>query len=95
MGYHGGMASFPGGSPYAMVREIAGGFLQVNERTFRRFQRGELDRISHELERHIRHVRGEQLDSEDSKAVQMRNRSLQRLTGARMMLQQFRIRFKT
>lgn len=86
------MATFPGGSPYAMVREIAGGFLSVNDRTFRRFEPTELDRIGHELERMIKQVRSETPDLEDLKAVQQRHRSLQRLSGARMMLQQLRMR---
>lgn len=95
MRYHRAMASFPGGSPYSMVREIAGGYLQVNERTFKRFQRGELDRISHEIERLIRQVRGETPALDDTKALQLRNRSLQRLSSARMQLRQYRMRFKT
>jgi hypothetical protein len=85
----GSVASFPGGSAYAMAREIAGGFLLVTDRTFKRFSAEQLRLLSFELERLIRDVRSEQPDLDDMKAIQKRNRTLQRVTSARLMLQNF------
>lgn len=84
------MGNFPGGSAYAMVREISQGYVTVNERTFSRFAKPELDKLGFELDRCLREVRGEQPDLEDIQALQKRNRQIQRLNTALLILRAYR-----
>ena len=86
------MATFPGGSAYAMAREISGGFLLVTERTFKRFSGEQLKLLGFELEKLIKQVRAEQPPLDDVQALQKRNRTLQRITTARMMLRSYLLR---
>ena len=86
------MGNFTGGSAYAMVQQIADGFLLVTERTFIRLGRGELDKLGFELDKVLREVRGEQPALEDLAAVRKRNRKIQRLNTCRMMLRTYRQR---
>lgn len=86
------MANFPGGSAYAMVRDVAEGFLLVTDRTFQRLQPTELDQLGFELERHLRELRGEQPALDDLLAIQQKNRRIQRLTGCLMMMRSYRQR---
>jgi hypothetical protein len=88
------MAHFPGGSAWAMVRDIAEGFILLTERSFRSFGPPELERFQFELDRRLRDVRGEQPDLSDLGAIQQRNRRLQRLQTAQVMLQAYRVRLK-
>lgn len=88
------MANFPGGSAWAMARDIAEGYVLVTERSFRPFARGELDQIKFELDRRMREIRGEQPSLDDLAAIQLRNRRIQRLRSAQMVLQTFRARLK-
>ncbi len=80
------MASFPGGSAWAMAKDIAEGYLICTDRTFLRFSAGELDQLAFELDRMQREVRGNQPALDDLPAIKLRNRKLQRLTGATTML---------
>ena len=91
------MASFPGGSAFAMARDIGGGFLLVTERTYQRFAVEELDQLAFELDRLLRDLRGEQPALDDLPAIQQRNRKLQRLNSALSMLRgyQQRVRART
>jgi len=84
------VASFPGGSAYAMVRDIAEGYFLVTERTFARFDRGDLGQIQFEIDRYMREVRGDQPPLDDIPAVQKRNRKIQRLNTALMVLRSYR-----
>jgi hypothetical protein len=84
------MAVFPGGSAYAMVREIAEGYFLVPERSFTRFAPPELDQMRFELDRHLREIRGEQPPLDDVGALRLRNRRIQRLNGAQMILSAYR-----
>ena len=86
------MATFPGGSAYAMARDISGGFLQITDRTFMRFSNEQLRLLGFELDKLVKQVRAEQPPLEDIPALQKRNRTLQRITSARMMLQNHRMR---
>lgn len=86
--------TFPGGSAWAMARDIAEGFLLVTERTFVRLRGGEIEQLTFELERRVREVRGNQPSLDDQKELLARNRRLQRLVGAQRMLQAFRMRKK-
>jgi len=88
------MAVFPGGSAYAMVKDIAEGYLLVTERTYARFAKPELDQLLFELDRALRDVRGSQPAIDDLAAVQQRNRKIQRLNSAIFMLRGHRQRRK-
>lgn len=89
------MASFPGGSAFAMARDIGGGYVLVTERTYQRFSLEELDQLAFELDRLMRDLRGEQPALDDLPAIQQRNRKLQRLTGALSMLRGYQQRLRT
>ena len=69
-----------------MARDVAEGFVLVTDRTFQRFDAGQLDQLAFELDRALRGERGEAVDVEDIQAVQQKNRKLSRLTGALTML---------
>lgn len=80
------MGNFPGGSAYAMAKDIAEGYLLVTERTYLRLLPQELDQLAFELDRSMRDIRGDQPAIDDLPAVKTRNRKLQRLTNAMTML---------
>lgn len=84
------MANFPGGSAWSMVREVAAGHFLVTERTFQPFTLPQLEKLTFELDRHVREIRGEQPALEDIRAVQDRNRRLQRLNTCTMILRAYR-----
>jgi hypothetical protein len=84
--------ALPGGSAYGFARDVAEGFFLVTERTFQRMNKAELDQISFELDRHLREVRGNQPDLEDLLAIKARNRRIQRINGALMILRSYRQR---
>lgn len=88
------MASFPGGSAFAMARDIGEGFQTVTERTFQRMTRADLDKLTFEMDRRLKEVRGNQPDIDDLPAVQQRNRKIQRLNTAMMILRAFRMKRK-
>lgn len=87
--------AFPGGSAYAMARDIAAGFTAVSDRTFRTMTRPDLDQIGFEIDRHLRELRGEQAPLDDIPAIQQRNRRMQRLTSALTVLRAYRQKAKT
>ena len=89
------MANFIGGSAYAMATGIADGYHLVSERTFRAMTRGEMDLFTQELDRHLREVRAEQPPLEDQAAVKHRNRKIQRLNHALMILRAYRTKYRT
>lgn len=88
------MASFPGGSAWAMAKDIAEGYVICTERTFQRFAVNELDQLAFEIDRMQRDVRGNQPALDDLPAIQQRNRKLQRLSGALAMLRAFQQRMR-
>ncbi len=88
------MPTFPGGSAYAMAKDIADGYVLVTERTYQRFETGQLDQLGFELERALRDTRGDQPPLDDLTAIQQRNRKIQRLTSALTMLRSYQARFK-
>jgi hypothetical protein len=86
--------AFPGGSAYSMVRDVAEGYLLVTERTFKTLNRGDLDQLGFEMDRHLRELRGDQPALDDLPAVQLRQRKIQRLNSALMILRSYRQRQK-
>src|SRR5579863_9278123 len=93
-GISSGAMGFPGGSAYAMSRDIAEGYTLVTERTFRTLTPGDLDKLVFEMDRHLRELRGDQPALEDIPAIQQRNRRIQRLNQAMLVLRSFRSRQK-
>jgi hypothetical protein len=85
---------FPSGSAYSMTRDIAEGYSLVTERTFRSFSPPDLDKLVFEMDRHLRELRGDQPASEDIPAIQLRNRRIQRLNQAMVVLRSYRVRAK-
>jgi hypothetical protein len=80
------VANFPGGSAYAMAKDIAEGYVMVTERTFQRFEPTQLDQLAFEMERALRDIRSDLSAQDDMPTIQQRNRKLQRLTQALTML---------
>lgn len=86
------MASFPGGSAWAMAKDVGEGFVLVNERTFVRFEAGQLDQLAFELDRALREVRGEAVEPDNQAALQQKNRKILRINGALTMLRSYQQR---
>jgi hypothetical protein len=80
------VANFPGGSAFAMAKDIAEGYILVTERTFTRFEPAQLDQLAFEMERAQRDIRSALSAEDDMATIQQRNRKLQRLTQALSML---------
>jgi hypothetical protein len=78
-----------------MARDIAEGLMSVTERTLKSFNRSELDQLTFELDRHLREVRGDQVPLDDIQAIQTRNRKIQRVNTATMVVRSYRAKAKT
>lgn len=77
-----------------MARDVAEGYVLVTERTFKTLTKADLDQLGFEIDRYLRELRGNQPDLEDIPAIQLRQRKMQRLTGALTMLRSYRLRLK-
>ncbi len=89
------MANFPGGSAFAMAKDIAEGYVLVTERTFLRFEPVQLDQLAFEMERAQRDIRSDPSPLDDMPTIQQRNRKLQRLTQAISMLRSVQARTRS
>ena len=69
-----------------MARDIGEGFVLVTDRTFNRMSRAEIDKLSFELERSLREIRGTPTADMAAADLQRRNRKLIKLTGAQRVL---------
>lgn len=76
------MSRFMGGSASAMARQIADGFTLVTAVTLKRLGVQELDGLLFELDKRLRDLRGEAVNLEDLKAIQLKNRKLSRIENA-------------
>jgi hypothetical protein len=76
------MSVFAGGSAYNMVRDVAEGFVLVNERTFKGYSRKDIMDFVMESERLLREVRAAQAPLSDTVLTQKRQRRMQRLMQA-------------
>lgn len=85
---------FPGGSAYAMARDVAEGYLLVTERTFKTMTRSDLEQLSFEIDRYLRELRGDQPALDDLPAIQLRQRRMQRLNSTLQMVRGYRTRQK-
>jgi hypothetical protein len=77
-----------------MTRDVAEGYVLLTERSFKTLTRGDLDQLAFEIDRHLRELRGDQPALDDMAAIQLRQRRMQRLNGALMMLRSYRQRQK-
>jgi hypothetical protein len=87
--------AFSGGSAYAMARDVAEGYLLITERNFKTMSRSDLDQLVFEFDRHLRELRGEQPPLDDVTALQQRQRRMQRLNTALMIVRSYRTKQKT
>ena len=88
------MSKFIGGSAYAMARDIGEGFVNVTERTFKPMSAGDMNKLTFEIDRFLRDLRGTQLGTDDIQVVKTRNRKIQRLNTAVMISRTFRLKHR-
>ncbi len=89
------MTNFAGGSAFAMARDIAEGYVLVSERTFRKMSAAQMNQLTHEVDRHMRELRGEAGVQEGSAALQARQRKIIRLRNALTVMRSFQQRVRT
>lgn len=80
----------PGGSAFGYARDIGEGFQVVTERSFKTMTRPEMESLAFEIDRALREIRGEQVPVDDLQMIQAKNRKIQRLNGALMMMRSYR-----
>ena len=88
------MGNFMGGSAWAMSQQIADGFILVSERTYKRLERAELDKLGFEMDKLLREVRAVQVPLDDIQGLQHKNRKCSRLMGALSQLRQYQLRLR-
>lgn len=82
--------AIPGGSAFGYARDIAEGFQVVTERSFKGITVPEMDQLAFEINRGLRDIRAEQVATDDLPLIQAKNRKIQRLNGALMMMRTYR-----
>lgn len=82
--------AIPGGSAFGYARDISEGFQVVTERSFKGITPPEMDQLAFEINRNLRDIRAEQVATDDLLMIQAKNRKLQRLNGALMMMRTYR-----
>jgi hypothetical protein len=86
--------AIPGGSAFNFARDIAEGFQTVTERSFKGLRPAELDQLGFEIDRALRDIRAEQVPLDDLPLIQAKNRRIQRLNAALMLMRSYRQRSK-
>lgn len=86
--------SIPGGSAFSYARDIAEGYQVVTERSFKGLTRPEMDQLAFEIDRALRDIRAEQPPIDDLPEIKAKNRKIQRLNGALMMMRTYRQKVK-
>ncbi len=76
------MSVFSGGSAYNMVRDIADGFINISERTFRKYGPADFAAFSLEVNRLLTEVRSNQPALTETEAIQKRQHRMRRLQQA-------------
>ena len=79
-----------GGSAWSMTRDIADGYVAVTERTYRQLSVAQMSQLGHEIERMLREQRGGATTNETTAEVQSRQRRIQRLNSALMVMRAYR-----
>lgn len=80
------VGGFMGGSAWTMARDIGGGFVNVTDRSFKSMTVPQLNQLSHEIERLLRELRGGATADEEQTELQARQRKIQRLNTALMVM---------
>lgn len=88
------MSNFLGGSAFSMARDIADGYHLVTERTLKKLSPAELEQLAFEMDRCLREVRGEQVPLDDLVTIQHRNRKIQRMTTAFLVLRTYQSKIR-
>jgi hypothetical protein len=88
------MSAFLGGSAYAMVRDIADGYIIASELTFRKFQIPDFQQFGFEADKLLREIRGSVPPTGDVEATQKRQRRMQRLQQAMTIANNARARLR-
>ena len=86
--------AIPGGSAFGYARDIGEGFQVVTERSFKGLTKGEMDQLAFEIDRSLRDIRAEQVPVDDLPLIKAKNRKIQRLNGALMMMRGYRAKAK-
>ncbi len=86
------MASFLGGSAYAMSRDIAEGYVLLNSTLLKGFSPADLAQLRQQLEKVQREIRADQPASDDVPAIQKRGRKISRISSALLILDTLRKR---
>jgi len=86
--------AIPGGSAFGYARDIAEGFQVVTERSFKSLNKPEMDQLAFEIDRNLRDIRAEQVPVDDLPNIKAKNRKIQRLNGALMMMRGYRAKAK-
>ena len=86
--------AIPGGSAFGYARDISEGFQVVTERSFKGLSKGEMDQLAFEIDRSLRDIRAEQVPVDDLPLIKAKNRKIQRLNGALMMMRGYRAKAK-
>jgi hypothetical protein len=86
--------AIPGGSAFGYARDIAEGYQVVTERSFKGITPPEMDQLAFEINRGLRDIRAEQVPVDDLPMIQAKNRKIQRLNGALMMMRGYRQKAK-
>jgi len=82
--------AIPGGSAFGYARDIGEGYQVVTERSFKALTKPEMDGLAFEIDRALREIRAEQVPQDDLTLIQAKNRKIQRLNGALMMMRSYR-----
>ena len=88
------MGNFMGGSAWAMAQQIGDGFILVSERTYKRLERVELEKLAFEMDKLLREVRSEQPSLDDISAIQQKSRTETRRAGAISQLRSYQTRLR-
>jgi hypothetical protein len=86
------MASFLGGSAYAMSKDIAEGYVLLSAVILKGFNAAELAQLRQQLEKVQREIRADQPPTDDVQAIQKRGRKISRISSALLVLDTLRKR---
>ena len=86
--------AIPGGSAFGYARDIGEGYQVVTERSFKVLSRAEMDSLAFEIDRALRDIRADQVPVDDLVLIKAKNRRIQRLNGALMMMRSYRAKAK-
>ena len=77
-----------------MARDVSEGYLSVTERSFKLFTRPDIDQLSMEFDRLLRELRAEQTALDDHAEMQKKQRKLQRVNTALVVMRAYRAKQK-